>query len=182
MSDLFSLSNLSGLTTRFVSEIEKKQFLRFFLHPDTSLMLPIRQIKEVLKIQFGQIVPIPQMLPWIMGVYNWRGDILWMIDLGYLVGLNSWYQQELDRSSQTVIILAPDQKQTKSDHQTHLGLVVSQVEGIETCDPKTIQIAIKKTTSQLEPFLQGYWLKPSGDMVLVLDGQSIVAAMPRESI
>lgn len=180
MSDLFSLSNLPGSTTQLASEIENKQFLRFFLRPDTNLMLPIRQITEVLKIQFGQIVPIPQMPPWVMGVYNWRGDILWMIDLGNLVGLNSWYQQELNRSSQTVIVLSPDQEQTKSDHQSHLGLVISRVEDIESCDPTTIQIAIKETMSQLEPFLQGYWLKPSGEMILVLDGKSIVAAMPRE--
>ena len=93
MSDLFSLSNLSGSNTQLGSELEKKQFLRFFLHPDTNLMLPIKQITEVLKIQFGQIVPIPQMPAWVMGVYNWRGNILWMIDLGHLVGLNSWYQQ-----------------------------------------------------------------------------------------
>jgi len=180
VSDLFSLSNSStGSNTKLVREPENKKFLRFFLHPDTSLMLPVRQITEVLKIQFGQIIPIPQMPAWVMGVYNWRGNILWMIDLGHLVGLNSWYQQARKRSSQTVIVLSPDKEQTKSENQTQLGLVVERVEDIEACDPKTIQMTIKKTTSELEPFLQGYWLKPEGDMVLVLDGQSIVAAMPR---
>jgi len=179
VSDLFSLSSLPDSNTQLVTERANQQFLRFFLCPDTNLMLPIRQITEVLKIQFGQIVPIPQMPPWVIGVYNWRGDILWMVDLGHLVGLNSWYQQETNLSSQTVIVLSPDKEQTKSDNQTHLGLVVVQVEDIETCDPKTIQMAIKETTSQLEPFLQGYWLKPEGEMILVLDGQSIVNAMPR---
>ncbi len=66
---------------------EKEQFLRFHLVPDTTLMLSITQLTEVLTIPVGQIIPIPHMPAWVMGVYNWRGEILWMVDLGQLVGL-----------------------------------------------------------------------------------------------
>lgn len=179
MSDLFSLSNLTSSNTQLVSEIENKQFLRFFLYPDTNLMLPIRQVTEVLKIQFGQIVPIPQMPAWVMGVYNWRGDILWMIDLGHLVGLNSWYQQEYNRSNYSVVVLSPYKEKNKDGAETNLslGLVVAQVEDIETCNPTSIQ-SVCDSTTQLQSFLKGYWIKPNGEIISVLDGLAIVNAMP----
>jgi positive phototaxis protein PixI len=41
----------------------QKQFLRFQLVPDTSVMLPVEQLTEVLNIPYGQITPIPQMSP-----------------------------------------------------------------------------------------------------------------------
>ena len=168
---------------QLISKTEEKQFLRFYLHPDTKLMLPMRQITEVLKIKFGQIVPIPQMPDWVMGVYNWRGDVLWMLDLGHLIGLNSWYQQELDLSNQTAIVLSPDREPSSVNKRNnlHLGLVVSRVEDIEACNPQTIQMATGFVSTQLQPFLQGYWVKPQGDMILVLDGQAIIAAMPRSN-
>lgn len=162
-----------------------QQFLRFCLHPSSKVMLPIQQITEVLKIQFGQIVPIPQMPAWVMGVYNWRGDILWMVDLGHLLGLNSWYQKDTNCSHHTAIVLAPNQARTKSNTESkldliHLGLVIAQVEDLEMCNLADIQVAPKTSsiTSQLTPYLAGYWLQPEGDTIMVLNGQAIVAAMP----
>ena len=181
MSDLLSPPNLANSGTELVSKTEEKQFLRFYLHPDTKVMLPIRQITEVLKIQFGQIVPIPQLPAWIMGVYNWRGDILWMLDLGHLIGLDPWYQQEVNFSNHTVIVLSPEQEKAKANNvnNIHLGLVISHVEDLEICNPKTIQTTLGAIKTQLQPFLEGYWLKPEGEIILVLDGQAIIAAMPK---
>ena len=156
-----------------------KQFLRFQLHPDTKAMLPIRQITEVLKIQFGQIVPIPQMPVWVMGVYNWRGDILWMLDLGHLLGLDSWYQHQLNRSNHMAIVLSPHRYSQANVNNIHLGLVVAQIEDLSICAENAIQSALSSQVSaQLAQFSQGYWLKPDGEMILALDGQAIAAAMP----
>ena len=112
MSNLsyLSQSNRSHCDVSLAEKTRGQQFLRFRLYPDTKVMLPIRQITEVLKIQFGQIVPIPQMQPWVMGVYNWRGDILWMLDLGDLIGLESWYQHQVNCSNYTAIVLSPQRE------------------------------------------------------------------------
>lgn len=182
MSDLFSESSSLKSGREVLNKPEEKQFLRFRLNPDTKVMLPIKQITEILKIQFGQIVPIPQMPAWVMGVYNWRGDILWMLDLGHLIGLNSWYQQEINLPNYSTIVLSPNREKSKNNTTSNinLGLVISHVEDIETCDLGAIQSpASSRLTAQLLTFLQGYWLKPEGDMILVLDGQAIVAAMPK---
>ncbi len=181
MSDLFSKVSLSNSPKQLASKSKEEQFLRFCLHSDTQVMLPIRQITEILKIQLGQIVAIPHLPAWVMGVYNWRGDILWMVDLGRLIGLESEYQQELNLSNHPVIVLSPNKEKTKAEPENniHLGLVIDSVEDIEMCDIEAIQSASSSiTTRQIQPFLQGYWLR-QGDIVLVLDGKTIITAMPQ---
>lgn len=144
-------------------------------------MLPVQQITEVLKIQFNQIIPIPQMPSWVMGVYNWRGDILWMVDLGHLIGFNPWYQQGINHSKHTAIVLSPNKEGNKNDAENNidLGLIISQVEDIEICNVADIQIPPSSNlNSQLGSFLAGYWVQTEGEMIMVMDGQKIVAAMP----
>jgi positive phototaxis protein PixI len=157
------------------------QHLKFQLYPDTKVMLPLKQITEVLKIQLGQIMPIPQMPAWVMGVYNWRGDILWMLDLGQLLGLDSWYQHQHNCALHMAIVLSPE-REGNNENKIHLGLVVAGVDDLETCDPESIQSAIgSQLNPHLSSFLQGYWLKSSGEMILALDGQAIASAMPTSS-
>lgn len=173
MSDLIqSSSSLDTLS----AEPHAVKFLQFQLYPSIKVMLGITQITEVLKLKSGQIVPIPQMPSWVMGVYNWRGDILWMIDLGELLGLDSWHQYRLNLAAQTAIVLSPNRQQA---NDIHLGLVVAQVDDLEMCNPNAIQSSLSSQMSpRLESFLQGYWLKPDGEMILALDPQAIAAAMP----
>jgi positive phototaxis protein PixI len=155
------------------------QYLRFHLNPDTHAILPVAQLTEVLSIPFGQIVPIPHLPAWVMGVYNWRGEVLWMVDLGHLLGLTPWYQQEMTTSQHRAIVLHSGRGRTK-DQGKILGLVVSRVEDIEWCDPADIQSPpASAVTASLAPFLRGYWLKGNGEMLVTLDGEAILAAMPK---
>lgn len=159
-----------------------EQFLRFHLLPDTTALLPMEQLTEVLTIPRSQIVPIFQMPPWVMGAYNWRGEILWMVDLGHLLGLTPWYQQGMSTSAFNAVVLQADTNSTASrNRKSHkLGLVVNRVEDIDWCDPNSIKPPPSSSvTPHLMPFLRGYWLKPNGDMLLLLNGQAIIAAMPR---
>ena len=183
MSDLFSRVNQAQFNTDFAPEIENRQFLKFYLHEGNKAMLPLQHITEVLKINFSQIVPIPQMPAWVMGVYNWRGDILWMVDLGHLIGFNPWYQKSINRSNHTAIVLSPNKERKDNvQNKIDLGLVVARVEDIEMCNVANIQIPPSKSiTTQLASFLEGYWLQQSEDMIMVLNGRSIVAAMPNNA-
>ncbi|MBD0346882.1 MAG: purine-binding chemotaxis protein CheW [Coleofasciculus sp. Co-bin14] len=162
---------------------ENDQFLRFHLFPNTTALLPVQQLTEVLTISRDQIVPIFQMPPWVMGVYNWRGEILWMVDLAHLVGLTPWPQQPISASSYTAVVLQARSKQAQSPSvkSQMLGLVVSRVEDIEWCDLDAMQSPPASTvTPELVPFLRGYWLKSNGEMLMHIDGQAILAAMPKQ--
>lgn len=180
MSDSTAYQNLVNSPTELLKDRQEEQFLRFHLEPETKIMLPIEQVTEVLKIDIGNIVPIPQMPSWVMGVYNWRGEILWIVDLGHLIGLDSWHQQEIRTTDHTAVVLS---RRSKSDNkkksQTSLGLIMTRVEDIEWCNANLIQSPpASAITSALAPFLRGYWVKPDGQIVLVLDGDAIITAMP----
>jgi positive phototaxis protein PixI len=179
LSNLFSPASPAVLKEQ-APKSNSLQYLRFQLYPDTKAMLPIAQITEVLKIQLRQIMPIPQMPTWVMGVYNWRGDILWMIDLGQLLGLDSWYQHQQQRLLHSAIVLSPDRENSQSEHQIHLGLMVAGIDDLASCHGEAIQGTVSSTLNHLASrFLTGYWLNSLGEMILALDGQAIAAAMPR---
>lgn len=189
MSNSLSVSNLQLVSsTEAINRIAtasraSEQFLRFHLLPDTTALLPIQQMTEVLTIPRGQIVPIFQMPSWVMGAYNWRGEILWMVDLGHLVGLTPWHQQAIATSAYTAVVLQASSNSTTSNNAKSqmLGLVVNRVEDIEWCNSDWIQSPPSSSvTPELVPFLRGYWLKPNGEMLVLLDGNAIIAAMPKQ--
>lgn len=159
-----------------------EQFLRLHVALDMTALLPIQQVAEVLTIPIGAIVPIPHMPPWVMGVYNWRGEVLWMVDLGHLCGLAPWYEQQTSPSVYEAIVLqVADRPPTQTRQKTQaLGLVVNRVEDIERCDWQAIQCPPNFTLNpHLTQILRGYWWKSNDVMLAVLDGSAILQAMPR---
>ncbi len=181
MFNSLSISNSSSSLTDLQA---KQQFLRFKLIPNTTALLPIQQLTEVLTISTSQIVPIAHMPSWVMGVYNWRGEILWIIDLGHLVGLNPWNEQDNNTSVCTTIVLQAHANQGRDTNikKLMLGLVVNLVEDIEWCNADLIQSPPPSTiTAELIPFLRGYCLASNGDMLAIMDGLAIMAAMPKSN-
>ncbi|CCQ57190.1 MULTISPECIES: chemotaxis protein CheW [Crocosphaera] len=180
----FSQTNLATTTLNHQNPEQLEQFLRFRLAPDTTLLLPVTQLTEVITIPLGQIVPIPEMPPWVMGVYNWRGEILWIVDLGALLGLTPWHQQPQVTPIYRSIVLhggKASQRVPKAQRQ-HLGAVVTGVDDIEWCNPKEIQSSFGSAiSSSLAPFLRGYWLPPGQEMWVVLEPEAILSAMPQTS-
>jgi positive phototaxis protein PixI len=160
----------------------KQQFLCFNLLPDTNLMISLSEIAAVLKIPLGQIVPIPEMPSWVIGVYNWRGKIIWMIDLGQLLGFTPWYEQSVVASNHKAIVIHPSTQDQKNRTAGDLvGLIVSDVDEIEMCDVNQIYSPpATAVTEELAPFLRGYWIKDSGDIIVTIDSDAIFAAMPKD--
>lgn len=186
ISEFLTRGTAAGSLTREQTAEVGKQFLRFHLLPDTTAVLPVQQITEVLTIPISQVIPIPHMPAWVMGVYNWRGEILWMVDLGQLIGLAPLYQQLNSRSTYTAIVIHGSQlsgKQQLASQKTDkrmLGLLVNRVEDMEWCNPDRIQSPpLSAVTPELVPFLRGYWPKSNGEILVVLDGDSIIAGMPQ---
>ncbi|MBF2056444.1 MAG: purine-binding chemotaxis protein CheW [Cyanobacterium sp. T60_A2020_053] len=158
------------------------QFLRFVLLPDTNLMIGLKEIAAVLKIPFGKIVPVPEMPNWVIGVYNWRGEIVWMIDLGQLLGFTPWYQQSVTASNHKAVVIHPSNQNLKNISTGELvGLVVSDVQDIEICNVDDLHSPpASAVTPELAPFLRGYWIKDNGEIIVTIDGDAVFAAMPKE--
>ncbi|NJR60109.1 MAG: chemotaxis protein CheW [Cyanobacteria bacterium CRU_2_1] len=183
MSESLSTSNTS-LATIPTSMSGSEKFLRFHLGYHVTALLPLQRSAEVLNIPREQILPIFFMPAWVMGVYNLRGEILWIVDLGHLVGLAPCYEQ-IASSSYTTIVL---QSSSHTDVPVHtknqtLGIIIGELEAIESCDPRQIQTSLLSSIPNgLHPFLQGYWLKSDNDRLAVLDADAIMAAMPKQNL
>jgi len=185
----YTPTSLSSLAT---SSGQRQQFLQFYLEPDTNLILPLSQLTEVLTVPLGQITPIPHMPAWTMGVHNWRGEVLWVIDFGAFLGFTPWNRQSGSRSNYYVIILSGtmpfdlnlNQKRRSrrdplrgapTERNQMLGLVVTEVRDITWCETDQIQSPpAASINSELAPYVRGFWVNPDEDMYVALDGQAIV--------
>ncbi len=149
---------------------QNEQFLSFTLPSNMQVILPTQKLTEVLTLTPQQIVPIPDLDPQVMGVCNWRGEVLWIVDLAYL--LNGEPLPPLQGSHYTAIIL-------HHEGQT-LGLVVSQVTQMVWCDPTAIQpLPATKQMPQSSPLMAGYWLSPPSDTFIVLNTPAIFDCFQR---
>lgn len=171
-------SNSRKLEDSFDRDIQK--FLRFNFSADSTALLPLSTIKEVLNISLNKIHPVPHMAECLLGIYDYRGEILWLADLGEQLGLtpsinylnlDSSYQSLLEgeitsglMDTLTVIVI--------QDKEKSLGIVVPKVVDIEIHDTQEIQPASEDLFSpQILPFLQGYLI---GLSTPVLDPSSLV--------
>lgn len=156
-----------------------EQFLRLRIGADVPVLLPVQQLTEVLSIPDSQIMPIPQMPAWMMGIYNWRGEILWIADLAHLCGLAPWYEYPIHRSSHAAVILnVPIASDRAPSSKGPLGLVVRQVEDMEWCSLDDVQFSQPPMIpAQLAAFAAGYWQKPDGTSLTILDGKNLLRAI-----
>ncbi|MDR9403049.1 MAG: chemotaxis protein CheW [Halothece sp. Uz-M2-17] len=172
-----SSSNPNSLFPTTDSEQTRTESLiRFHLVPDTTALLTISQLSEVLKVDTRQLVPLPKLPSWVMGIYNWRGEILWVVDLGGLLGLTPLPEQPLATTRLPLLVL---RAQDEAGNRKNLGLIVENVEGITRIDPSSIQSPPESTfTPELSRVLRGYSLTSDGEMLMVLSAEAIFAQMP----
>lgn len=145
------------------------QFLSFQLGENAQAMLPVTSLSEVFELSSHQVIPIPDMPAWVLGIFNQRGDILWIVDLANLLGLTPTYQQEIPSPYYPTLSIQVG--------STSLGLTVDRVNDMEWCDPSQIESvpADSRVGDKLAPVLKGYVLTDgSEDMFMVLDGEAIL--------
>ncbi len=178
LPDPYQMLVLPSESTSQASTTSGEEFLRLRIGDNVPVLLPIQQLVEVLSIPEHQIMPMPHMPAWMMGIYNWRGEILWVADLGYLCGLTPWYQYPIHRSTYSAIILnLIDHSQDSTLTKAHvLGLVVQQVEDMERCNLDEIQsLSPVPISSILTQLSAGYWQKSDGTVSTILSGEKLLS-------
>lgn len=177
----------------------REQFLSCFLGSNTTILLPVVQLIEILNISLDQITPIPHLPAWVGGVYNWRGEVLWIVDLAQLLGIEAAPPQADPRSTthnptqgstpmlnpalaNPQLVVLQGQEVTATGTWATLGVLVDQTGDLEWCDLDAIQSPPPTAfTTTLARFLRGYWLRDNGDVFLCPSVDAIFAAMPQGS-
>ncbi len=148
-----------------------EQFLAFSLTNTQKALLPTKQLLEIVNVSLTQITAIAGLSsPSVMGIYNWRGDVIWVIDLASMLGYKPLYAQEYDQGNfqdKCHIIFLRSQ-------DTVLGFAVTKVWQMMRCDISTIQTTNLGFANQVAmQACRGYWLSDKNETFLVLDGNAI---------
>jgi positive phototaxis protein PixI len=150
----------------------QQQFLRFRLQPSLMALMEIDLVTELVNIPIDRVVPMPHLPPAVMGVYNWRGEILWIVDLAMLLGATGSLPRT--RSLQPTIILTSGV--TNEDRQQKMiGLVVDEIAEIEWFDLDLIQSTIPEHFyPEFSRWASGLLVSATAENFLVLDGTAII--------
>jgi positive phototaxis protein PixI len=154
---------------------QSRRYLSVFLPGNHQALLPTDSLIEVLTFAPNQIVSIPDTPAQVMGVCNWRGEVLWLVDAGHLLTPTPSFRDTNYQTKFNVVVL-------KQQSQT-LGLVVERVGNMIWCHPSEIQRVQAATGNGLDnaPIdnmatrcLAGSWLDPTGQALLVMDALAIL--------
>lgn len=165
MESIDSLATMESLTNRISQPLwqdSKAKFLRFSLGCQDSGLLLLAEVSEVLGVTVADILSVPEMPSCVLGIYNWRGKMLWLVDLAHLVDYPplSWQGRDLV-SAMAIVIQMNGQS---------IGLVVQHVFDIELHDAEQLESAAGLFPPRLLPFVKGYL--PSANSA-VLDPEAI---------
>lgn len=140
---------------------ETRQRLLRFPCLEESALLPLEEITEIIRLNVTEILPVPEMPNCVVGICNWRGEMLWLVDLNHLIGGKS---MTLTTAANPVAMVIQVNEQA-------VGLVVSQVHDIELHDLQQLQPAVAGLfPTQILPFVKGALLEGKG---IVLDVNAI---------
>lgn len=183
----------------------QQQFLRFLLQPHLMVLIELdartqstdgvevrQQVTELVNIQIDRVVPMPHLPPAVMGVYNWRGEILWIVDLAMLVGVASATKRYLSLQPAIILTVAEDLDVSGSRLRTSqlaaaqetrqqraIGLVVDEIAEIEWHELGLMRAPEPedRVHPQLLGWIRGVMESATGENFLVLDGQAIFAGV-----
>jgi positive phototaxis protein PixI len=148
----------------------QQQFLQFQIQANLLAAIEIDLVTELVNIPSDRIVPMPHLPPAVMGVYNWRGEILWIVDLGILIG--SQNSARHDRSLQPTIILTSGAIGQDRQPKT-VGLVVNEIAEIEWLDLDLLQSPVPiDIYPKFAQWATGVWISASKNC-LKLNGHNI---------
>lgn len=142
---------------------------------DKSLFaLDLISVREVLCLTEQPITPVPNTLPFLLGLTNLRGEILPIADLGRFIGLEPVECHQAQ--SRILVVEAPDPRDVKLP-LIRFGLAVSQVQGVISVNPDQI-VSAADTSEEIAPFLRGLY-DQEGRLLMILDVEALALARDR---
>lgn len=159
-----STTSLESLLSPPAAIEPMQKFLRFRLDLTQSMLIAVEEIAAVQTVALFDILPVPQMSASVLGLSNWRGEALWLIDLSQQLGLSAIAQQIQPSSTLIAIIV-------QSGHKS-LGLIVPEIYEIEEQNPDTLlQPSPDLFSPQIAPFIKGYFRHDRG---IVLNAAAVL--------
>ncbi|MBD2387159.1 chemotaxis protein CheW [Cylindrospermum sp. FACHB-282] len=145
----------------------KQKFLSFNLGVRDTAVISLQHITEILQVSLSEVCGVPQMPNCVLGIYSWRGEMLWLVDLEEMLGYPPLLQGSNFLSRMMTIVLESEGK--------YLGILVRQLMDIEWLDTQQMKLPDAELFYPgMAPFLQGYYINISEDMIFSLDALAII--------
>jgi purine-binding chemotaxis protein CheW len=139
-------------------------YLRFFVESGEEFALAAMGIREVLSVAPEQITPVPNVSPLLMGVFNFRGQVIWISDVGQFLGGTRLLNTE--RTEIPIIVI--------ESQDIMVGLAGERVRGMEWLNLDALTPSSSHSTDSMTPFLKGEWEGISEKPLRLLDPTSIL--------
>lgn len=158
-------------------------------------LIEIECVSELMEIPLDRVVPMPHLPPAVKGIYNWRGEILWIVDLAMLLGLEGNSPSQYRRIQPTIMMSSAAERDTDGSLQSYgsarystpatdrlerraaktIGVLVDEIVDIEWCQIDLIRSVLPdRLQPELATGVLGMWTSTAEENFLVLDGRAIL--------
>jgi positive phototaxis protein PixI len=139
-------------------------FLKFQLDRQTSAVVPMLQTQEAIVLPAGRVSVIPNLPAPVLGLFNRRSSLLWLVDLPEILGLES-----IDRHAHSfdVALLKVG--------NIPLAVAVKSIQGVVRFAHEEIESPIGSFNPAFTPYLRG-WILQGKELILVLEPEAIINA------
>ncbi|MEH2289255.1 chemotaxis protein CheW [Nostoc sp.] len=132
LADKLGLSGItSTLAPGMTSGEQQQRFLRFSLGAQGSGLLPFHSVLDVIHLASQEISPSPALPSWILGFYNWQGQMLRLVDLEHLLGYAPLLKRQ-SRLEKPMVMVLELQNQV-------IGFLVAHIYDVEWQDLQPAQ-------------------------------------------
>ena len=158
-------SNIKQVRKFLQFQLGKSEKLHKSIQGDIAL-LDAEIVTEVITVAPQDILPVPQMFYCVLGIYSWRSEMLWIVDLENLLG----YPPPLtnDNPNRELLIMV-----VQYEGQS-MGLLVSGIDNLIEHDISKFKSSSPEIFSEdVLPFLQGYFPSADNDIIMLIDAEEI---------
>jgi purine-binding chemotaxis protein CheW len=121
-------------------------YLKFYLASGRQLALSALGIREVMQQPPSKITSIPNTSPLLLGTMNFRGQIIWVVDLGQFIGESGL----LNTDRPEIPIIAVELQEML------LGLAIEKLGPTDWLEAEHLQ-TYQNEGAAIDAFIQGVW-------------------------
>ncbi len=133
-------------------------------------MVPTHQLVETFNLDLGNILQISDSHPAVVGVCTWRGEVLWIVDLAYLLGLTPLLTADYSQGKCSIL-------RVKTQQHT-FGVLIREVRQLVSCAAHQLDSGnYNNIASQKAHLIVGQMPTPEGDNLLVFDLEQILETL-----
>jgi purine-binding chemotaxis protein CheW len=156
-------------TETVVHELEEREgelCLSFYVPSGRKFALPAFGVREVISTLADRITPIPNVSPCLLGTFNWRGQVIWIADLGQFLG--DALLVNVDRGEVSLLVV--------EEQETVMGFAISSVADTEWL--KVHQMAPSQDIPEgTASFIKGAYSLGEGKFLHLLDQVAILSSV-----